>query len=335
MNAKENWLKLIKDDGALWIGKPWEAFKGNIFDNIFVSDPISAAIGSTRVFDRPYMDSWGVTWMMHTGDPGATPYITSENKALKDLSTWKDVVSFPTLDGHDWKPFEDFVSAIDRDRNLVMSFVPGGLFERSHYLMGFEDALCAYMDDPDTMRELVGAIADWKIGQIEQILKHLRPDVIHFHDDWGDKSNVFLPPAIWREVIKPHHKRIVDCVKAGGALFMHHSDSVCGPIVEDMAEIGIDIWQGVIPQDDIAGIQKKLGGRMALIGGIDAQIIDMPEADEAVIRSEVRRCIDDYCLRGAFVPCIPNITPIFPEVKRIYEDELVKYGKDFFARRTR
>ena len=210
-----------------------------------------------------------------------------------------------------------------------MSFVPGGLFERTHYLMGFEDALCAYMDEPEIMFDLVGAIADWKISQLQQILRHLKPDVIHFHDDWGDKSNVFLPPSLWRDIIKPHHQRIVACVKAEGALFMHHSDSICGPLVEDMAEIGIDIWQGVIPQDDVVGIQKRLGGRMALIGGIDAQIIDMADTDEAVIRAEVRRCINEYCPQGRFIPCIPNIVPIFPEVKRIYEDELVHYGKTF------
>jgi hypothetical protein len=71
---------------------------------------------------------------------------------------------------------------------------------------------------------------------------------------------------------------------------------------------------------------------MAIMGGIDAAIIDMPQADEKVIRQEVRRCIDTYCPQGHFVPCIPNIVPIFPEVKRIYEDELLTYGRDFFKR---
>lgn len=335
MNPKENWLQQVKNGKGTRIGKPWEAFKGNFFDNIFISDPISASISSRRVLDQPYLDSWGVTWIMYTGDPGATPYITPENKALKDLSTWKDLVSFPALDGYDWKPFEDFVSSVDRERYLVMSFVPGGLFERTHYLMGFEDALCAYIEAPDTMYALVGALADWKIGQLRRILQHLKPEVIHFHDDWGDKSNVFLPPPIWRDIIKPHHRRIVESVKAEGALFMHHSDSICGPIAEDMAEIGIDIWQGIIPQDDIVAIQEKLGGRMALIGGIDAQLIDLAEPDEAVIRAEVRRCIDEYCPRGSFIPCIPNIVPIFPDVKQIYEDELVRYGKVFQARGSR
>lgn len=332
MNKKENWLRLIKKDNPGWIGTPWEAFKGNFFGNIFAIDPITKAVSGNRSTDAPYKDAWGTTWIWHEGEPGATPHITQENKVLKDVTKWKETVIFPALDGYDWTPYKEFVDSVDRNEYMVMTFMPGGLFERSHYLMGFEDALCSYMEEPEAMYELIGALADWKMGHIERVLEHMQPDVIHFHDDWGSKTNVFLPPKVWREIIKPHHKRIVDFVKSKGAMFMHHSDSICGPIVEDMAEIGIDIWQGAIPQNDIADIQKRLNGSMAIMGGIDAQVIDMPGIDEDTIRREVRRCIDAYCPQGHFVPCIPNIIPIYPEVRNIYEDELIRYGKDFFRR---
>lgn len=71
---------------------------------------------------------------------------------------------------------------------------------------------------------------------------------------------------------------------------------------------------------------------MALIGGIDAQLIDTPDCNEAVIRAEVRRCIDTYCPAGHFVPCIPNVTPMFLQVERIYLDELASYGREWFRR---
>ena len=333
MNAKENWLRLVRNDSPGWIGTPWEAFSGNMFGNAFISNPISDNERGAMVFDAPYLDAWGTTWMMQKGWPAPTPFVTDENKVITDLSRWREQVRFPVLDGLDWTAAEAFAASVDRSRSMVMPFLTRGLFERSHYLMGFEDALIAYMEEPGLMTGLVTAIADWKIGQLERIFDHLHPEVIHFHDDWGTKTSLFLPPDTWREVIKPQHRRIVQFVKSKGALFMHHSDTICAPIVEDMAEIGIDIWQGAIPQDDIVGIQERLGGRMAIMGGIDAAIIDMPEPDEAAIRAEVRRCIDTYCPRGRFIPCIPNIMPIYPEVKRIYEDELVSYGRDFFTRR--
>lgn len=332
MNKKDNWLGLIKNNNQGWIGMPWEAFKGNFFGDVFVADPITTAVSGKRVTNVPYKDAWNTTWIFHEGDPGATPYITAENKVIKDISRWKESVVFPELDGYDWTSAKEFADSVDRSEYMTISFIPGGLFERSHYLMGFEDALCSYMEEPDAMYELIGAIADWKIGHLERVINNLNPDIIHFHDDWGSKTSLFLPPDVWRKIIKPHQKRIVDFVKSNGVIFMHHSDTICGPIVEDMAEIGIDIWQGAIPQNNIVDIQKRLNGRMAIMGGIDAQIIDMPDADEETIRSEVRRCIDTYCHQGCFIPCIPNIIPIYPNVKKIYEDELINYGRNFFKR---
>lgn len=330
MSARENWLRLIRNDAPGWIGNPWEPFRGDGLGGIFVTDPISRAAGGPRGAGR-FIDGWGVTWMSTPGAPAPTPFITQENKALKDISCWEDQVTFPPLDGLDWTTTDATVSGLDRSDCLVMPFVTGGLFERAHYLMGFEDALMNFYDEPDAMDALLGAIADWKIGQLDRLFDHISPDVIHFHDDWGDKHNVFLPPAVWRRLLKPHQERIVSFVRQHGALFMHHSDTICGPIVEDMADIGIDIWQGAIPQNDIVAIQKQLGGRMAIMGGIDAQVIDMPVADEETIRQEVRRAIDTYVPQGHFIPCIPNIVPIYPEVRRIYEDELVRYGKGIFS----
>ena len=143
-----------------------------------------------------------------------------------------------------------------------------------------------------------------------------------------------MSPDVWRALIKPRHRRIVEAVTETGTLFMHHADCICEPIVTDMVEIGIDIWQGVIPQNNIRGIQQRIGDRMALMGGIDAQVIDLPGIDESIVRAEVRRCIDEYCPAGSFLPCIPNIVPIYPEVAEIYDDELRQYGRDWCARRA-
>ena len=330
MTKKENWLRLIRNDDPCWIGPPWEAFQGYAGQSMFALDPISISAFPGGERDVPRKDAWGVTWRWLSGAPGDKPFITNENKVLSDITQWKEVVEFPPLDGHDWSPFEEICASVDRNEYLVMCLSTGGLFERSHFLMGFEDALCNYMTEQDAMNGLLNAIADWKIGHLERIMDHLKPDVIHYHDDWGNATNLFVPPDVWRKIIKPHQSRIVSTVTSRGVIFMHHADCICEPIVEDMAEIGIDLWQGVIPQNDILYIQKRLGGQMALMGGIDARIIDNPNWDEQVIRGEVRRVVDTYCSNGNFVPCIGSVLPIFPEAGAFYYDELANYGRDFF-----
>ncbi len=333
MTRKENWLRLIRDDNPGWIGPPWEAFRGNLFKNIFVGDPITLSMFTDGpVYDTPQKDRWGVTFLWLSGTVARHPHITAENKVVSDIKRWRETLVFPPLDGHDWSAARKFAASVDRSEYLTIGWSSGGLFERSHFLMGFEDALCNYMVNPETMYDLLGAIADWKIGHLQRMVDNLEPDVILYHDDWGCKASLFLPPDVWRRTIKPHQQRIVDAVKSRGVIFVHHADCICEPIVEDMAEMGVDAWQGVIPQNHIPAIQKKLRGRMALIGGIDAQVIDKPDWDEGTIRNEVRRCIDTYCPKGHFIPCIPNIVPLFPEVERIYHDELTSYGRGYFRR---
>ena len=330
MTERENWFRLIRNDKPGWITTPWEAFEGNFYADTFILDPIYTASKGDAV-PGTYPDQWGVTWKWLEGHR-PNPYITEDNKAITDITRWKEQIIFPPLEGHDWASASESASRVDRSEKIVGNMLVSGLFELTHYLMGFQDALCNYMLEPDHMYDLVGALADWKIEHLRQVIRHIKPDAVLFHDDWGNKDNLFLPPEVWRAIIKPHQKRIVDFVKSNDVMYIHHSDSICEPIIEDMAELGIDAWQGVIPQNDIVGIQKQLKGRMAMIGGIDAQVIDMAEADEQVIRNEVRKCIDTYCPQGHFIPCIPNILPIFPDVNAIYEEELKSYGKNFYSK---
>ncbi len=332
MNKRENWYRLLTNDNPGWISTPWEAFDGNYFGNAFILEPISTAVKGDQ---KPgtFLDQWGVTWMLPEDHKFPNPYVTAENKAIKNIKNWENELILPPLGGHDWTSAKQKADSVNREDSIACCMVVGGLFERTHYLMGFEDALINYMLEPEAMSALIGAITDWKIEHLRQIIENLNPDVILFHDDWGNKDNLFMQPDVWRSVIKPHQQKIVDFVKSKKVTYLHHSDSICEPIVEDMADMGIEGWQGVIPQNDILSIQQKLNGRMALIGGIDAQVIDMPEADEALIRQEVRNCIDTYCPAGSFIPCIPNIQPMHADVAEIYNDELETYGRSFMEKR--
>ena len=177
------------------------------------------------------------------------------------------------------------------------------------------------------MAELLRVIADYKIRYIQLAAQHMHPDIIFFHDDWGSKYRPFLKPDLWRELIKPLQREIVQTAHDCGMLFMHHADCFCQPLVEDMVEIGIDIWQGAIPQNDIVEIQRITKGRLAMVGGVDGPKIDVENITEEEIRQEVRRAIDTYCPGGRFFPGIANGICFREWNNQIYMDELYAYGE--------
>lgn len=115
-------------------------------------------------------------------------------------------------------------------------------------------------------------------------------------------------------------------------MIMHHADSFLEPIIGDMEELGIDIWQGVLPQNDIVKIQSQLR-HMVLLGGIDAAKTDYPGAPEEAVRAEVRRVCETYIPGGRFIPAVTagGPTSINAHIDPIIADEIARYAAEFSA----
>ena len=276
-----------------------------------------------------HRDSWGTVYVFKPGAPGAHPRVTPENAVIKDITRWREQLVVPPYEGLDWSAAKAAEQKVDRREKFVCIMFGGGLFEMSHFLMGMEDALCNYLDYPDEMKAFLTVIKDWKIEYIRQMAREVHPDIIFYHDDWGNKKSVFLPPPVWRDIIKPLQQEISDAIHECGMIYMHHADCICEPITPDMVDLGVDIWQGAIAQNDIVHIQEMTEGKLAISGGIDGPKIDIENITEEKIRAEVRRAIDTYCPRGRYYPGIPNGVCFLEWNNKIFMDELEKYGRQY------
>lgn len=319
MTKKENALAILE-------GKQPDYYFDFMDAVALIKDPVTE-LDQANPDGMIHLDSWGTASIWLEGAPGAHPLSDEDHLVIKDIEKWKEELMIPSIENLDWKKAEDQAAQVDRNEMFLGCMSAKGLFERSHFLMGFENALIAYLENEEEMAELLQAIADYKIALIRALAEHLHPEIIFYHDDWGSKQNLLLPPRVWRKLIKPLHAGIVQTAHECGMLFMHHADCICQPIVTDMVEIGIDIWQGVIPQNDICLIQQETKGRLAMIGGIDGPKIDLETVTEHQIRAEVRRAIDAYCPGGRFFPSIPNGECYIPFNNRIYREELERYGR--------
>lgn len=306
-------------------------YYGDLMDAIvLLPDPVLMD-GMIPQDGKEYKDAWGTTYVWIPGAPGPHPHVTPENVVIKDMEHWQDYVIVPPTEGLDWTAAKKVAEETDRKEKFVGIMFGGGLFERTHHLMGFETALINYLDYPDEMSELLRVIADYKIAYIREMTQQVHPDIIFYHDDWGSKQNVFLPPRVWRELIKPLQTEIASVIHECGMIYMHHADCICQPLVKDMVELGVDIWQGVIAQNDIVEIQRVTEGKLAMVGGIDGPMLDFEGVSEDTIRNHVRYVIDTYCPAGRFFPSIPNGCCFLPWNDSIVKDELDKYGHAYAA----
>lgn len=329
LTPKENLLRTLKGTDPDRLVNQYQPFVP------IMVDPVGRFTRGNRIRGTTSKDRWGTTILFPQDQFAAMPHVTEHNKVVPDIAYWRECVVVPDLVANcstGWEDAAAAVAAVDRNEKLVMGFMGTGIFEQAHFLMGFEDTLYNMLAEPAYMSELLEEIFKFRLTYAKLLIENLKPDIILSHDDWGAKKSLFFSPETWRKFFKPLYARLYGYMKEQGVIVMHHADSNLTGIVEDMAEIGVDIWQGVLPQNDIRAMQKALKGRMTLMGGVDAAIVDHADAKEEVIRAEVRRCCDEYVPGGHFIPCLTYglSGSIYPHVDPVITDEIEKYGAKFF-----
>ena len=241
LSAKENFLETIKPDG-----KPdrlVKQYEGAVF---YPPNPAASYIrGNRHPGMDPLIDRFGTEILWPANQVAAMPHVTDKNKVISDITEWKEQLVMPDLQANCsdpalWEPFIKKADEIRANGDLVMAFMPTGVFERLHFLMGFEDMLMNYLLEPEDMMDLCNAIGEYRFQYMKLIVDYIKPDVMLSHDDWGSKHSLFISPETWREFIKPQYAKTYKYMKDHGVIVMHHADSFLEPIIEDMVDLGSD-----------------------------------------------------------------------------------------------
>ncbi len=273
---------------------------------IFV-DPISANRHRPKKGGEPVKDDWGVTFAYPDNVPGAFPMLDDEHKLVKDVAKWRETVHAPNLIYPDavWQEFKTkFCDPIDRSEYFATAMIVPGVFERSHNLMGMEDAMLAMYTEPEEYKALLNYIADWEVGVAREVCRHMKPDALLHHDDWGSQINSFFSPEMFEEFFVPIYKRIYGAWREGGVeLIVHHSDSFCANLVPAMIEIGIDVWQGCLNTNDIPALIRQYGGKISFMGGLNNGVIDVHDWTSERVDDFVRKTCE-ACGTRYFIPCM-------------------------------
>ena len=327
MTAKEIFLELLKPDG-----KPERQLVQYEALQMALGDPIGGYLHKGRRPGATITDLWGTVIDWPADAPGSMPIVTDENKVIKDITRWREYVHAPDFipyssDPEAWAGLRAKTRERAGDERLVAGFMATGIFEQCHFLMPFKDVLTNLYDHPQEMHELIDYITEFRLAYVKHLIENLKPDVIFSHDDWGTKDALFMKPDMWREFFKEPYRRFYGYIREQGVIAIHHADSYLAPIVEDMAEIGIQVWQGVLPENNIPELQKRLKGSMVLMGGIGAAI-DREDAGEEEVRKYVHDALHEYCPGGHFIPSITYglAGTVYKHVDPWIDDEIRKYN---------
>jgi hypothetical protein len=277
---------------------------------------------------------WDVTFEFKEGQIGPFPLHDDQHKVIKDIIQWRKYVKKPVVPTSDeaWAPAIGYNSIVDRNEEFAAVWFAPGVFEMTHHLMGIEESFFAYYEEPEAMHELIDCITEYELEYAKVVTEKLHIDALFHHDDWGSSTNSLLSPDIFKEFILPAYKKIYGLYKANGVeLIVHHSDSYAANLVPFMVEMGVDIWQGAIPTNNIPELIKQYDGQIAFMGEIETKEIDLPDWTPEAVANEVERACRK-CGKFAFIPCQTQGGPYssFPGVYDEVGKQIDRMSKEMF-----
>lgn len=256
----------------LILGKPFDRqpVYGWVYANL--TDVITEKYGSVAAFEDHYEFD-----MAHLfGGPAV--FDSKEVEALRaecgELTPdiFLEKIKFRSPD--DLSEYDDIKSALEfhKKRDRFCYVQTPGFFEHFNGVFGIENHLLYLLMYTDEIAELYRRQAEWTIAYAGHCID-LGVDMIHISDDWGAQNDLMFSPELWRELVYPNIKKVIDYVHSRGSLVSLHSDGCINKVADGIAELGFDM---VHPWQESAGMSyddylEKYEDKFAILGGVCVQ----------------------------------------------------------------
>lgn len=308
LTEKQNLLETIRGGSPDHLVNQ-RSYMEALFDPITVGCIGFCGYGETRVTD------WGVTVAWLEGTPGQFPVDAPDQRVITDITKWSQQLKAPDPASYTqemWAPYVEQASKIDRSQRFVACDISQGIFEKMHSFMGMEETLVNLFEEPEHSRDLIDFLVDWEIECAKLQIDMLHPNVLFHCDDFGSQRSLFMSPQTYAEFFVPAYQRLYGFWKDNGVeLVVHHSDSYGAPLVPCLIEMGVDIWQGPVVENDLPSLVKQYGGRISFQGGIDNGKFDVEDWSYdkicAHVKQLVQQCGVHYLIPG-FTAAGPGTT---------------------------
>ncbi len=254
-----------------------------------------------------FTDEFGVTWSMPEDSPN---YFDISHSPLADLSL-EEIRNYPFPKGDDPSRFEGL-----RERALllkretpyaVVSGISGVVYEFCWYMRGLENLFMDMIERPEVFEAIIDRTLQYWLDWFRLFLDEVGDvvDVLMIGDDLSGQNGPLFSPRIYRSIIKPRQKRLVQYIKSRTeAKVWYHSCGAVQEYIPDLLDNGIDILNPVqiaAKGMEPAELKGKFGKQLCFWGGgIDSQHV-LPRATPEEIRAHVRRHLEAFMPGGGYV----------------------------------
>ncbi|WP_455618462.1 uroporphyrinogen decarboxylase family protein [Eisenbergiella sp.] len=246
-----------------------------------------------------YTTKWGATQKELIGEDTTPEFLDFKINSPKAWAEAKKRM-IPTRDRIDWAFLKkNYQAWVDEGYWKVAGMWFG--FDVTHsWMCGTENILIALLEAPEWCADMFNTLLDTHIALYEMILNEgYRFDCIRWWDDMGYKNSQFFSLDLYRELLKPVHKRAIDWAHSKGMKIQLHSCGDIMPLVPELIDLGLD---SLNPLEVKAGmkpvwLKEAYGNNLVLHGGISAPLWD----DLPAMHQELEQLIPVLKKSGGYI----------------------------------
>ncbi len=201
------------------------------------------------------------------------------------------------------------------------------MFESSWALRGLETLMMDMALNEDFVDALLDKVMQFPL-QAGKKMTELGVDMIWLGDDVSTQRGMMMSLDMWRRFFKPRYARLIEEFKntRKDIVVAYHCCGNCETILDDMAEIGLDILHSVQPLAmDPVEIKKRHGKNLTLFGGMDIQQL-LPFGSKDEIYNETKRLVDGCGKDGGYILAPAHYIQADTSVENI--EAFYQFGKE-------
>lgn len=256
-----------------------------------------------------YRDENGIT-KRDRKDGGSMPeFLDYPVKTPSDWERLKAERLDPATPGRltvDWDGLRAYLA--ETGQAVQMGWFPYGVFGTPRELMGAEEILCAFYEEPAMVKDMMAHLTTLWLTLWAQVAREVQIDHIHIWEDMSGKQGSLISPAMVEEFMMPQYDRIADFARAHGVrLLSVDTDGDCRELIPIFMRHGVNMLFPFEVQagNDIREYRKQYP-TLAIIGGLDKRAL---AEGPAAIDIEVEKAAWMLANGGRYIPAFDHLIP--------------------------
>ena len=245
-------------------------------------------------------------------------------RVRKDSDSVPHFLAWPVRDRASWEEIKEERFSLDilprfpsrwetvaptySDHDYPLGMYMDGFFSTPRELLGVENQLMMYYDDPQLMHDINDRLANVWLAMLEEVVSRVELDFVCVWEDMAFKNGPLVSPRLFGEFIVPYYQRLTGFLKAHGVdIIFVDCDGDCWLLIPGFLEGGVT---GLFPFEvqagmDIVEVRKKYP-ELLIQGGLDK--IKMARGKKA-IDAELEAKLPPLLSQGGYIPYCDHLVP--------------------------